>query len=500
MRLLLVISVLLLTLSSANAQYWGHQWVVPVGSGINFMTPNAIVFDTDTLGQAGGYPVTNNSCIANESGELALYVIASRIYDRLHDTMPHGTGLISGNTYNSSLVLPLPSHEDSILLVFHVWIGSAIHTTGIYYSVVNMNLRGGLGDVDTLQKNTLVFANDTTAPQLTAIRHANGHDWWVLGKKGGHYDYVTLLVTPNGVQVVEQQSAGLEIESGLVAGEIAVNPQGTQIALAMYEPLGPTNPDEESVLEVIDFDRCTGKLTHTQFLYPTLCYSVSYSPNGKLLYYNTYDTLYQVKGLDATSSISQVAVALNPYYDDSNQTTLSNSFSWGMHELGPDGKIYLSMVPYFSPYTIYAPQNMSLCTIDSPDVEGIGCNFQLNSFYLGGKRSTFGLPNMPNYNLGALVGSGCDTLFNALVEVEKQQIKLYPNPVTDVLHYQTTEQVTDHFVYDVCGKRISLPPLVRQGGSRLNEIDVRRLTAGVYVLEIVTTSNRLRQRFVKIFP
>lgn len=53
---------------------------------------------------------------------------------------------------------------------------------------------------------------------------------------------------------------------------------------------------------------------------------------------------------------------------------------------------------------------MNLSVINSPDLPGAACDFQPYSFYLGGKRTYWGLPNNPDYDLGPLVGSPCDTL------------------------------------------------------------------------------------------
>ena len=61
--------------------------------------------------------------------------------------------------------------------------------------------------------------------------------------------------------------------------------------------------------------------------------------------------------------------------------------------------------PYDS--TDYYPENMSLSVINQPDQRGgaAACDFQPYSFYLGGKRTYWGLPNNPNYDLGPLAGS-----------------------------------------------------------------------------------------------
>ncbi len=45
-----------------------------------------------------------------------------------------------------------------------------------------------------------------------------------------------------------------------------------------------------------------------------------------------------------------------------------------------------------------------------PDSIGSSCDYQPFSFYLGGKRTYYGLPNNPNYDLGPLAGSSCDTI------------------------------------------------------------------------------------------
>ena len=85
--------------------------------------------------------------------------------------------------------------------------------------------------------------------------------------------------------------------------------------------------------------------------------------------------------------------------------------------------------------------------------------------------------------LSASVGiEGIDTSMNS---------RVYPNPVADVLHYQVTGAVGAVVVYDVCGKKASLPP------TQNNSVDVSNLMPGVYVVEIVTKAERYRQRFVK---
>ncbi|MBL0341030.1 MAG: hypothetical protein IPP71_08960 [Bacteroidetes bacterium] len=53
---------------------------------------------------------------------------------------------------------------------------------------------------------------------------------------------------------------------------------------------------------------------------------------------------------------------------------------------------------------------MNLSVINSPDSLGLACNYTPYSFYLGGKRTYYGLPNNPDYDMPALAGSPCDSL------------------------------------------------------------------------------------------
>ena len=68
-------------------------------------------------------------------------------------------------------------------------------------------------------------------------------------------------------------------------------------------------------------------------------------------------------------------------------------------QLGPDGKIYLN-----------ANQGVNvLHVINQPDNPGTACEFDVRGVKLP-TRNAFSLPNFPNYRLGPVDGSTCDTL------------------------------------------------------------------------------------------
>jgi hypothetical protein len=188
------------------------------------------------------------------------------------------------------------------------------------------------------------------------------------------------------------------------------------------------------MIELFDFDRCTGQLSNwtlidsnkTSSPTPGL-WSGEFSPDGTKLYVtndgqNTY--LFQYNLLDSIpkNTVDTIAQFSYPLY------------SAGMLKLAPDNKIYWSRVyndgvNFYYPYpdTTYNMYNMNLSVINSPDSLGAACDFTSYSFYLGGARTYLGLPNNPNYDLGPLVGSSCDTLTVGLNEIAayKNNLSVY---------------------------------------------------------------------------
>jgi hypothetical protein len=89
-------------------------------------------------------------------------------------------------------------------------------------------------------------------------------------------------------------------------------------------------------------------------------------------------------------------------------------------ELAPNGKIYISATNGIR----------YLHVINEPDKKGDSCHFVNYGLRLPSYNS-FGLPNYPNYRLGALTGSACDTLGTAINDIQAQkekEIKVFPNP------------------------------------------------------------------------
>ena len=104
--------------------------------------------------------------------------------------------------------------------------------------------------------------------------------------------------------------------------------------------------------------------------------------------------------------------------------------------------------------------------------------------------SSVGVPNFPNYRLGSLFGSACDTLSTATQDVrdtKEQVLKVFPNPANDVttVDYGFTDwnkgpvslQITD-----ALGQVVYTQPLPMYSG--FQRLDVSRFATGIYNVAI----------------
>ena len=106
------------------------------------------------------------------TGQLLFYTDGDSVWDKNNNRMPNGIGLINGiqgTTTQAATIVPKPDSSN----IYYLITADAIYqpNRGVFYSVVDMNLNGGLGDVTI--KNVLLTPPPTTE-KVVATRHCNG--------------------------------------------------------------------------------------------------------------------------------------------------------------------------------------------------------------------------------------------------------------------------------------------------------------------------------------
>ncbi len=343
----------------SQGEFW--NWHFGFNAGIRFPGGGApIPFTTSACSTAEG-----SASISDKLGNVLFYTDGSTVYNKLNLTMANGTGLMgNGSSAQSAIIVPRPG-SSTIYYVFTCdFQGGA---NGLRYSTVDMSLASGNGSVTV--KNTLLYT--PTCEKITAVKHKNGCDIWVLSHHWGSANLYAYLVTAAGVNAVPVISnPGGQVHSGpssVAIGYMKANPQGTLVAAA----LATNGSTLTSSLELYDFNAGTGAFTNARMLTTTgniQTYGCEFSPNGQLLY-GACGNIYQFNAtLGSAAAIS------------ASKVSIGASGALAM-QCAPDGKMYC------------ASAGAALSVVNNPNVIGAGCNYVPNTLNLAGKNSCLGLPS-----------------------------------------------------------------------------------------------------------
>ncbi len=351
-----------------------------------------------------------NASICDDQGNLLFYTNGKTVATAEHDTMANGNLLTpfccSGNPGSTIeqgvMILPMPGVLGKYCIVTTgrrvLTLPGSPTTIGgfnVYNTLVDMALEDGKGEV--VEKNTLILEDTLNVGKLTAVRHANGRDWWILVAEFDSPRLFPILLDPSGFKVL----APILLEEGPLkhgVGQTVFSPDGRFFVYLNLFDFG------ENYLNIFDFDRCTGTIRNhrkKQFSNIDAAGGVAVSPNSQYLYYIANFRIYQYDLWAEDVLASEVTVALYDGYEEPiigfDNLYFGTFFYLG--QLAPDGRIYINNTNGVR----------SLHVIENPDEPGEACGVRQHSFWLP-TYNLFSLPNFPNYRLGSIDGSPCDTL------------------------------------------------------------------------------------------
>lgn len=350
---------MLLTFAEASAQGQANNWYFGYHAGITFNTPDGI-----PVALTNGALSTGEGCatISDAAGNLLFYSDGLEAYNRNHVVMLNGSGLMGHNSATQScVVIPKPG-SNHLFYLFTVPQYSPGNNS-LRYSLVDMELDGGLGGIVVSEKN-VVLQNNVTE-RVTAVRHANNTDYWVITHQLNNDLFDAFQVMATGIKSAAVESRIGSVHDDYWAGYLKVSPDGSRLACP-----------GDGGLEVFGFNNTTGEVvgpvvgfTANMVGHP---YGTEFSPNSQLLYFRalTNGHVYQA---DLTLGDSAAIVA--------SQTYLGSLSGGGALQLGPDAKIYLC-----------APNQTKLGVIPRPDVVGAGCGMIPDAIDLAGNTGGLGLP------------------------------------------------------------------------------------------------------------
>lgn len=434
--------------------------------------------------------------ICDGEGNLVLYTNSCVLINAEDQIVDNGQGLNApGASYEShcgnsptgygygtrsSFFLPKPGH-DSQYVYFHLRMDypevppSFYHPESFLYTVLDITASGGQGTIT--QKNVLI-AKDTLTDALTAVRHGNGRDWWVICPELNSDEVFVCLLTPEGVQGPWKRKTPL-----IWGGE----PEVEYLEQAVFSPNGElyARVSYRNGLQVFHFDRCSGEFSQgLQLTLPveeTSSIGLAISPNSRFAYVSTGYKVYQ---FDLDSADVQASRTFIAEYDG-HLAPLWTTFN--MMQLAPDGKIYMNATN-----GVY-----KLHVIHAPNEKGLACNLEQHGLELPVKVG-FNLPMFPHFRLYDVAGSPCDTLGISAVQPElgeNTEMRMYPNPAQNQVTLSLNESVEGKWTITNTTGRILLSGNVDEDQDTCI-LDISTLPSGVYFCSVHTARGRVFTRKV----
>lgn len=350
--IIIFLSSFLFAQGEANIWYFGEN----AGLDFNNGTPVAL-----TDGQIN----TNEGCavLSNNLGQLLFYTDGVTIYNKNHQVMLNGSGLLGhSSSTQSATIIPKPG-TNNLFYVFTQTINAG--PNGLRYSVVDLNLDGGLGGV-TSEKN--IFVTAPSCEKLAVVKHANNIDYWILVHGWNNNIISSYLLTTSGLSTTPiNNSIGVVVPNtnlDNVIGYMKFSPDGRKLVAChafVY------------TAELYDFDNSTGILSNPISLFTgenLQTYGAEFSPNNDVLYISQ----------SSTNVLSQFDLTASNIPASRVYLSSLNSLV-GALQLGPDGKIYVTQ--YFK---------TKLGVINNPNVIGSACNLVVDAIDLNGRLCKAGLP------------------------------------------------------------------------------------------------------------
>jgi len=418
--------------------------------------------------------------MCDQNGKLILYATGCNVVNYKGEIIENGQEINADNwltaggwcpdyyPFQRSLLFLTDPASDSLYYL----ISSGYLPTNEWGIICNRMFASRMSATKVYERNTIITQDTIYDGQLTACRHANGRDWWLVLNKTNTNRYFIYLLDTEGIQLWQTQDIGVAASwTGTGSGQAVFSPDGSKFLRHCYDV----------DLLVFDFDRCAGELSNAKQVNIehndefVLCHGLAVSPNSRFAYVTGGKYCHQVDLWAADLQASVVPVAI---WDGTLTDTYWPTY-FAQAALAPDGKIYISC----------PGGNITMSIIHNPDAKGANCKFEQHGLWLIYSKNTDATPNLPHYRLGRMLGSPCDTVYSGPEPGLQIEVDLYPNPTYGDLTVRISGGLYGGTmdIYNALGQYL-LQKRVIDG---YNSIDLSYLPAGMYFFAVRDAGGRI---------
>jgi len=329
------------TATTAQPQRRGNIWYFGWNNGLDFSHGRPVKTTNARVNSIEGV-----TTLCNEQGEVLFYsngggtagfmyndLELGRIWNRNREIMfdldiTSGGGLSAAQ---GAMALPSPGNPQQYYLFTIGQYSSLVLSLGrdLSYFIIDMSADGGLGQV--VSEEVRVFAPAVEC--LTAARHSNGRDYWILTIDLSNNDLLAVPVTEQGVLAPIRHTRQLN----------------------HFPVILKTSPDSRFLFDgqvLYRFNAATSAIIPAALLPGVYNYSFSFSPESRYLYTISnalphFLVRYDVLAADIAGSSDTIA-------------ELGDALIRQM-QIGPDGNLYFPEYLFSNPFVavsiVHCPDN-----------------------------------------------------------------------------------------------------------------------------------------------
>jgi len=337
-------------------QLENSNWAFGYSGGLNF----SVYGVTATKGHTGHYE--GSASISDSNGQLLFSTDGQRVIDRTGAVMPNGLGLAGQHSSTqAALIVPFPGTNCRKYFVFSVpaVVGTKLKDRKLYYSIVDMSLNGGMGDVTNIKN---VELQSRVGEKIAGVAgNANG-EFFVIAHGFDETDnsdpinktYFVSQITSAGIRALN--NGPIDKMTPFVVGSPHEDCRGIKNQIAPGEGQMKVSPNRQWIasavglgfVEVVGFDASSGKIFDPQnpikfSACPLNQYFASYGPYGVEFSTDSKNLYVATSG----STMSELVMIAN---FTSNPTTSSriwpasfpNKVNFAALQMAPNGNIYVA--------------------------------------------------------------------------------------------------------------------------------------------------------------
>ena len=319
------------------AQKEGYNWYFGDFSAVSFNTGKPVAIKNSAM-----FARLGSSTISSSTGKLQFYSNGINVFNMKDSVMVKKLAANSSLSAQNSLIVPWPDSSH----LYYIFTPPAYPNESIAYSLINMKLKGGLGDTVIGGKN--IRLPTASSGKVNAVRHANHRDYWVVMPSGNSDSIHAYLITPAGIikpPVKSKTGIKIKYEGGFGTpgfGYFKLSPDGKKLCDVNY--------GDSSM--IADFDSETGKVSNVWgFNYRCFCISAEFSAKSNYLYMPIGSR--KLAQYDINTASKAEFLASKKTIDSSGKAVYGNS----CFQVAPDGKIYFTEYDVAYLHVIHAPDS-----------------------------------------------------------------------------------------------------------------------------------------------